>query len=105
MLTTLEVAYEFYLRGFHFERIDLYESDATRFKVVPDGLRPPFKAISGLGETAALDLVNCRKSGRRFISIEEVQAACTKVSQTHLEVLRDLGALGDMPETSQMSLF
>ena len=105
LYTTLEACYEFYLRGFSFSNIDLYDSEATRFKIVGNTLRPPFKAISGLGESAAWDLVNCRKNGKRFISIEEVQAACTRVSQSHLELLRDLGALGDMPETSQMSLF
>ena len=30
LLTTLEVCYEFYLRGFHFDTISIYESDATR---------------------------------------------------------------------------
>mgnify|MGYP000158136876 FL=1 len=29
MLTTLEVCYEFYLRGFTFRRMDLYLSDAS----------------------------------------------------------------------------
>ena len=106
LLTTLEAVYEFYMRGFEFADIDLYESDAIKFTIVDEKrLRPPFVAIAGLGETAAYDLMNCRRDGRRFISVEEVQAACTKVSQTHIEQLRSIGALGDMPETSQMSLF
>ena len=85
--------------------IDLYESDATKFRVVGNSLRPPFVAISGLGETAAFDLMKCRESGRRFISVEEVQAACPKVSQSHIEQLKAIGAFGDMPDTSQVSLF
>ena len=105
LYTTLEACYEFYLRGFSFSNIDLYDSEATRFKIVGNTLRPPFKAISGLGESAAWDLVKCREGGKRFISVEEVQAACTRVSQSHLDMLRDMGALGDMPTTSQMSLF
>jgi len=104
-LTTLESVYEFYLRGFDFDRIDLYESDATRFLISGERkLRPPFTAISGLGEAAARDLVKARE-GRQFVSIEELQSACSKVSQTHLEQLKALGALGDLPETSQLSLF
>ncbi len=106
LLTTLEVVYEFYMRGFDFAPIDLYESDGTKFNIVgTKSLRPPFVAISGLGETAANDLVSCRDSGDQFISIEELSAACPKVSQTHLEQLKTLGALGDMPDSSQMSLF
>ena len=69
MLTTLEVVYEFYLRGFEFAPIDIYESDALRFRIKDGKILPPFVAVSGLGETAALDIVEGRK-GKHFISIE-----------------------------------
>ncbi len=106
LATTLEMVYEFYMRGFDFAPIDLYQSDAFRFDPVDEKrLRVPFVAISGLGEAAALDLANARKGERAFVSVEELAAACPKVSAAHIEVLRKLGALGDLPETSQMTLF
>ena len=106
MLTTLEVCYEFYLRGFTFRRMDLYESEAILFKMdeAHNALIPPFVSVAGLGETAAISLAEQRK-GKQFISIEEVSAACPKVSKTHIELLKDAGAFGDLPETSQMDLF
>ena len=106
MLTTLEVCYEFYLRGYQFERLDIYESQATRFAMNEEKgtLRPPFVAVAGLGETAAISLAEQRQ-GKRFISIEEVSAACPKVSKTHIQILKEAGAFGDLPETSQMDLF
>ncbi len=105
LLTTLEACYEFYKRGFEFAEIDLYESDAVKFNITDDGrLRPPFVAISGLGETAARDIVRGRE-GRRFISIEEFSMSCPKISKTHIEQLKNLGALASLPETSQLTLF
>ena len=104
MLVTLEVCYEFYLRGYTFHPISLYESDATRFVVRDNGLIPPFTAVAGLGESAAGDLVQQRQ-GRSFVSVEDVAAACPKVSKTHIEQLRQLGAFGDLPDTSQLTLF
>ena len=104
MLTTLEVCYEFYLRGFSFARMDLYESDALRFNIRDGKLLPPFVSVSGLGETAALDIVEGRK-GKQFLSIEEFSAACPKVSKTHIENLKAAGVFGDLPETSQITLF
>ena len=106
LLTTLQVVYEFYLRGFDFAPIDLYESDAARFLPVGERqLRPPFISIPGLGEAAASDLAAAKARGASFVSVEDVSAACPKVSQTHIEVLKSLGALGDLPDTTQMSLF
>ena len=106
MLTTLEVCYEFYLRGFTFARMDLYRSQAINFTVDEEAkaLIPPFVSVAGLGETAAISLAEQCK-GRRFISIEEVSAACPKVSKTHIDKLTEAGAFGDLPQTSQMDLF
>ena len=104
LLTTLEVAYEYYIRGFEFLPIDLYKSHATKFLIEDGKLRPPFVSISGLGESAAWDLMESRE-GKSFISIEEVANACSKVSKTHIQMLKDAGAFGDLPETSQVSLF
>ncbi len=104
LLTTLEVVYEFYLRGLEFLPIDLYKSHATKFLIEDGKIRPPFVAISGLGENAALDLMNGRK-GKSFISMEEVALACPKVSKTHMQMLKEAGAFGAMPETNQVSLF
>lgn len=104
LLTTLEVVYEFYLRGFEFLPIDLYKSHAIKFQIEDGKIRLPFVALAGLGENAAWDLMNGRE-GRNFISIEDVAVACPKVSKTHIQMLKDAGAFGDMPDASQVSLF
>ncbi len=104
LFTTLELCYEFYLRGFSFAPIDLYKSHATKFLIEDGKLLPPFVAISGLGETAAWDIMEGRE-GKSFLSIEEFSSACPKVSKTHIEELKTAGAFGNMPETSQITLF
>ena len=104
LLTTLEVAYEYYIRGFAFLPISIYDSHATKFIIKDGKLLPPFVAISGLGENAAWDLMRGRE-GKTFLSVEEVAAACPKVSKTHIQMLREAGAFGDLPDTSQVSFF
>ena len=104
LFTTLEVCYEFYLRGFSFAPIDIYHSHATKFLIEDGQLRPPFVAVSGLGETAAWDIMNCRDS-MEFLSVEEFADACPKVSKTLIDQLQAAGAFGDLPLTSQLTLF
>ena len=106
MLVTLEVFYEFYLRGFNIAQMDLYKSDATRFLVdeAHNALIPPLTACPGLGESAALSIVEARK-GREFISIEEFSNSCPKVSKAHIDQLKLMGALDGIPDTSQITLF
>ena len=104
LFTTLEVCYEFYLRGFSFAPIDIYHSHATKFLIEDGQLRPPFVAVSGLGETAAWDIMNCRDS-MEFLSVEEFADACPKVSKTLIDQLQQAGAFGTLPLTSQLTLF
>jgi len=104
MATTLEVVYEFYRRGFTFEKIDLYRSDATKFVITETGLLPPFTALPGLGEAAANDIVGERTRGT-FISAEDISLRCPKASKTVIELLEAHGTLDNLPKNSQLSLF
>ncbi|MCI8438215.1 MAG: PolC-type DNA polymerase III [Oscillospiraceae bacterium] len=104
LAVTLEVCYEFYLRGFRFETINIYESEATRFVIKGDALIPPFTAVRGLGETAALDTVEKRK-GKEFVSIEEFSMCCNKLSKTHIDQLKKLGTFAGLADTSQITFF
>ena len=82
-------------------------TDASRMVevLIEDGkIRPPFVAVPGLGENAAWSLMEGRE-GKDFISIEEVAVACPKVSKTHIQMLKDAGAFGSLPDTNQVSLF
>lgn len=103
-LSSLYMCNEMIERGFYFTNISITESDALMFKVTPDkkGLIPPFIALDGMGDVAAKKIVEERNKGA-FISIEDLQMR-GKVSQTLIDKLRGLGALDDMPESSQLSL-
>ena len=81
-------------------------------KFLPVGdrmLRPPFVSLSGLGENAAADLYSAvhPEDGTRpeFISVDELSRRCPKVSQTCFDQLKSIGALRDLPDSSQMSFF
>ena len=102
--TTLEVCHEFYKRGFTFAPMDIYKSDATKFLVTENGLIPPFTYMPGIGEQAAINLVEERKNGP-FLSAEELSVRCPKVSKSVIELLDEIGALGSMPKSTQISLF
>ncbi len=105
MLVTLEVCHEFYTRGFKFAPVDLYKSDAVNFEITEDGmLRPPFTAIPGLGEVAARSIIAEREKSK-FLSMDEIQSRCNKVSKSVIDLLEKNGALGDIPRSSQISFF
>jgi len=106
MLVTLEVCYEFYLRGLTFAPMDVMKSHAVRFLIdrEANALIPPFTSIAGLGETVGWDIMENRE-GQEFISIEEFSLACRKASSTHLAQMKEAGAFGNMPDSSQVSLF
>ncbi|MGI5878399.1 MAG: PolC-type DNA polymerase III [Christensenellales bacterium] len=103
IVTILEVALEMNLRGIHFTPVDLYRSDATRFLVTPQGIRPPLTALPGLGAAAAHSIVAGREAGR-FLSVEDMQKK-TRVSKAVVEILDRYRCLGDLPASDQVSFF
>ncbi|MBQ6475405.1 MAG: PolC-type DNA polymerase III [Clostridia bacterium] len=100
----LEVIVEMHARKINFLPIDLYESEATRFTVAPDGIRPPLTAIPGLGESVAKAIVAGRDRNDPFRSVDDFTER-TKTGRSMTALLRDYGVLDGLPESSQMNLF
>lgn len=103
-VTYLELVNEMFERGYVFDNIDIYESDAERFRITDKGLRPPLKALSGVGGAAAEAVAKVVDKNKPFISQEDLRLRAG-VGKTVIELLNEVGALGDLPECSQMSLF
>lgn len=103
LVPILEICIEMYSRGIDFTDVDLYKSHATRFEITPDGLRPPLNALPGLGENAAVAIMEEREKGE-FRNIEELRLR-TGATKSILEILESNGCLSGMPESTQVSLF
>lgn len=102
-LETLQVTYEMLLRGIELLPVDLYQSDATLYRLEGDKLRLPFTALKGLGTAAAASLAEAGRKGP-YLSIDDITAR-SGVSKTVIDLLREHGSLSSLPESSQMSLF
>ena len=61
------------------------------------------KQLAGVGENAAKAIGEARKDGE-FISKEDLRIR-SKATKTVVEALANHGAVGDIPETNQLSLF
>lgn len=94
---------EMYARGFEFIPIDINRADASRFQIIDGKLMPSLCSIDGLGDKAAEAVVEAVKDGP-FLSKDDFWQR-TKVPKSVIDVMSDLGLLGDLPETNQLSLF
>lgn len=102
-ITLLEMLIEMQMRGFNMLPIDLYKSKADKFYVEEEGIRMPFRAISGLGDAVADAIVEEREK-KRFISIEDFRNR-TKINKTVVEFMKNFGYIGELRETNQLSFF
>jgi DNA polymerase-3 subunit alpha (Gram-positive type) len=94
LIVTLGVALEFTKRGYSFLPIDINKSDATVFIMEDKGLRMPFRAIDGLGESVAYDIVQKREE-KAFTSRDDVKER-TRINKTVFEKLEAFGAFKDL---------
>lgn len=103
MYPILEIVLEMNERGIHFLPVDIYKSDAIKFIVEADGIRPPLSKLTGFGEVDAKKLVEARAEGR-FTSIEQM-AMKSKIGKVAVETLQKAGCLDGMPRSEQMDMF
>ena len=103
MYDDLEIVLEMYERGLEFLPIDLYESEATKFKIQDNKLRPPLNSIPGFGTVAAQGIVEARKDGK-FMSIDDLKIRA-KIGASGADLLKEFGCLEGMSQSNQLSLF
>ena len=99
----MRIVQEMYARGFTFLPLDVYTAKARYFQIIDGKLMPALNTIEGLGDKAAEAIEDAAKQGA-FLSKDDFRQR-TKVSKTVIDLMSDLGLLGGLPETNQLSLF
>ena len=99
----MRIVQEMYARGFDFMPLDIYTAHPNRFQIVDGKLMPSLNSIDGLGDNAAVGIAEAAKDGP-FLSRDDFRER-THVSKTVVDLMGDLGLLGNLPESNQLSLF
>ena len=102
-LRDMRIVQEMYARGFEFEPIDIFIAHSRNFQITNNKIMPSLSSIEGLGEKAADAIMEAAKDGP-FLSKDDFRSR-TKVSKTVIDLMGDLGLLGEIPESNQISLF
>jgi DNA polymerase III subunit alpha, Gram-positive type len=101
-LTEYELVEEAFLRGIRFAKVDLYRSHATRYLINPDDtLLCPFNSLAGLGDNAAMAIVEAREQVTEFMSKEDVKNRA-RLNKSIMELLENHGCLQGMPDGNQL---
>ena len=90
-------------RGIGVLPIDISKSHAVKYVPENGKMRLPFGALGGVGEKAAWAIYEAAQRGN-FVSREDFQIEAG-VSKTIIQNLADLGAMNDLPDTNQISMF
>ena len=99
----MKIVQEMYARGYDFLPLDLYQADARRFKIIDGKLMPALKYDRGSWRRLRMPLW-MRQKKENFYQKDDFRDR-TKVSKTVIDLMDDLGILGDLPESNQLSLF
>ena len=102
-LKDMKIVQEMYARGFEFTPIDIFQAHSRNFQIIDGKIMPSLSSIDGLGDKAADAIVEAAKDGP-FLSKDDFRMR-TKASKTIIDLMSELGILGDLPESNQISLF
>ncbi len=103
--TIMMIVYEAMVRGIEFLPIDIYKSTASSYEPEDGKIRMPFSALAGVGEAAAEQLAKARNDGGGEFSSIEDYAVRAGAGKSAVELLKNCGAFGDLPDSDQISLF
>ncbi len=103
LLSDYQVVREFFLRGFTFERANIYESAAEDFIIRKNSLLMSLSSIDGVSEAQAKSIVEAREHGK-FLSVEDLKSR-TSLNKTSIAALKSHGCLNGLSATNQLTLF
>ena len=103
VLKDIRLVQEMHARGYEFMPIDLYRAHSRLFQIIDGKIMPSFNSIDGMGDKAAESLMEAAKNGP-FLSKDDLRERA-KVSKTIVDFMGEMGLLGDIPESNQISLF
>ena len=103
LLKDMRIVQEMYARGFEFMPIDIHKAQAKDFIIIDGKIMPSLSSFQGLGEKAAGCIVDAMQ-GDGIAYIDELKRTAG-LGDSMINTLEDLGIFGDMPKSSQLSLF
>ena len=103
IIKDMKIVREMYARGIEFLPIDIYQADATKFRIIDGKLMAALNTIKDVGDNAAISIAEAAKQGP-FSSKDDFRNRC-RVSTKTVEYMTELGILKDLPDTDQLSIF
>ena len=99
----LRIVQEMYARGFEFMPIDIYKAHSRLFQIIDGKIMPSLGSIDGMGDKAAEAMMEAAKDGP-FLSRDDLRSR-SKAPQNVIDKMGELGLLGSLPQSNQLSLF
>ena len=100
-LRDMKLVQEMYARGFEFLPMDIFVADDVKFQIIDGKIMPSLVTIDGLGDKAASALKEAAMNGP-VLSKDDLKERA-KISATVTDKMQQLGLLGDIPESNQLS--